>query len=202
MRLLFVAFALLLCAWKGPAQSPPVFRPFQGPEVVYPDTLVIFPMVADDDYEVEYQLLSAPANVHFTSGWDGDRPISWSALFFWHTPAMSEVGTTNIFIVRAVETNGPGLSATDMVGIVLIAPPPIHLSLSNGTPLLRMDNLRPDKSYLVEWTPVLPATNWSLLTVLPWFGPASVTLPATNPLAPQRFYRIMPQWECYIGNCP
>ena len=146
MRSLCVV-ALLLGACNGPAQSPPIFRPFWGPEVVYPDTFVLFGIVADDDHGIEYQLLSAPANVDFITGFDGGRPPEyWSALFTWHTPSISAVGTTNVFIVRATETNGPGLSATGMVSIVVIAPPPIHLSLSNATPRLRMDNLRSDKS--------------------------------------------------------
>jgi hypothetical protein len=194
----------------GQTGSPLQFAPYVGPTTVNPGAWVEFSIVATNDGSAfDYQLLAAPANVSFRTERDCGRSSpyngAFSAVLTWYTPPLAAVGTTNRFVVRAVDTSNPAISATGMVNIVVSEIPPIRfVQLSNGVPILQLDGLISDRSYTVEWTSALPATNWNFMVFLDRWTPrpAVVIVADSAPLTSQRFYRLSAGYDSYFLACP
>lgn len=206
----FVILSLLGLAFTGTGlgQSPlaPEFYPYAGPTIAYPATQVSFTLIAKDHQpnslgsNIEYELLVSPANTSFATILG--RLDEMFIFITWQTPSRSAVGTTNRFVIKVTDQGTPPLSATNEVGFVITDVPPIRsIAMSNGVPVLQMDNLLPNKPYVVQWAEALPTTNWSPLAFVRSASP-SVAIADTNTLAAQRFYRLWSYGWCDGFGCP
>jgi len=199
MKTAFMLWLGLVCVGNGLGQVvlPPPFYPYTGPTVAYPDTQVLFELRASG--VAGFELLAAPTNADLLVV-DSGRAV----LISWRTPPRSAVGTTNQFIVKVNAGGGSALSVTGMVSFVVIDVPPIRsIVSSNGFAVLQFDNPLPIQPLVVQWTEILPPTNWTELAVVNSSAPA-ITQTDTNPPSAQRFYRLIPRFNawCYGGDCP
>jgi hypothetical protein len=187
----------IICAGICQSQAQPQFYSNSLPSVVYPGEIV-FDVMASSTANVLHELLSAPTNASL-------RLVGYHppyARITWNTPSTADPGTTNVFLIQARDSLTL-LSATNIIRMVVIPLPPIRLvQVSNSVPVLLCDSLLSDKGYFVEWTAVLPATNWTPLSAF-WHPPPSVILVDTNPPASQKFYRMrsFAQFYCLV-DCP
>ena len=131
--------------------------------------------------------------------------------WFWHVDVRDHgsgnVGTTNVFVIRATDQGTPPLSSTLTQSFVLVDPPPIQaIVISNGAPVLQLSDPLvvqpygvPNHYYLFLCSEDL--TNWSpLCTVSPYLP--LVTVSDTNGFRPQRFYRVVNYGWSYGFGAP
>lgn len=195
----FVVGMVITCVAAQRSAAQPRFESNSLPSVVYPGTQIVFDVAVSGGGAIVYDLISAPTNTTWTL--IGDRGV-WPRIT-WNTPGAEGVGTTNLFQITATDELTL-LSATNLVMMVVIPLPPLQLlQVSNHAPVLQCTGLLTNKSYLVEWTTSLPATNWTVLSGL-WYPPTSVTVTDTNPPSAQKFYRMraFPELYCIPPNCP
>ena len=203
-RLIFLCFWLALVG-RGICQSviPLPFDPYEGPTVVYPDTIVTFAVAADPSSE--FNLLAAPANSQIVTASATGREPDNEGRITWHTPSQTAVGATNVFIIGATTCYDSQLmTETCTVSFVVINLPPISsITLSNKFPMLVFTNAIPEltndppfgdsfgQGYIIQTADNLFTTNWCLLARVSSIDPA-ISVTDTNPPALQCFYKLIP----------
>ena len=184
--------------------SPLSFTPFVWPTTVNRDAYVVFSMVATNDGStgISYELISAPPGVGFGTYLEVDHyyTMKWEAFFSWNTPSLA--GSTNLFVVRAYDVTDPSIAATGSVSMVVIDVPPISsIQVTNDSAMLQLPSLLTDRSYDVEWSASIPATNWSTLCHFFRGGKPPVVFD-TGPLQERRFYRLSGSYDYYAMTVP
>jgi len=190
----------LLCSMALMTNAATIqFWPVSAPAEVHPNTTIFFEMGADsEEGEVAYQMLRAPTSTTFFIGNNRGWPV---AVFEWRVPGREAVGSRYTFEVRATVAEA---SATNAFSMQVVEPPPIaSIQLSNGVPVLVCTNLTPRQIYNLEYSPTLPATNW---TTLVWRHSSEFTtwvFRDTSASNTMRFYRLSPEpFQCHTVNCP
>jgi len=185
-NVVFLPVATPRAANIGPEPNgPPVLVPIGNRSVVGGNTLSFIVSATDTN--------QPPQTLTFTL--DPGAPVGAginpsTGVFTW-TPTPAQTPSTNTVTVRVTDSGTPPMSDTDMITILVMAPPQFTQPALAGQQLTLAWQTTPGHTYRVEFKSHLNDPSWTPLSgdMSAGSGSMSVNLDITG--APERYYRIL-----------